>query len=84
MPKKSTDEKYISTYCTTFENLFNDLQLHLPKDAKYDSKGIISATDIFISYWPDVIQRATYSAVHSYHNILREKLLKSGIDIGEF
>lgn len=84
MAKESIDEKYLSTYYATFENLFNDLQLHLQESRTSDINDITSTTDIFLSCWTDVLQRATYSAVHSYHNILREQLLKSGIDIGEF
>lgn len=85
MSYQSPDPKYEDIYRETFEFLFEDLLNKLSIYENNSDKILTSPnTLLFLNYWTDIIERASRASVHAYHNILRQRLLESGIDIGEF
>lgn len=85
MSKQDVNDEYLDYYRNTSQFLFNALQMSHPQEAPSNNLASVQfSTDYFLTHWSEVIELLNYAAVHAYHNILREKLLESGIDIGEF
>lgn len=74
-------EKYDLYYKLMFESMLKNFPLSEKKikDAQLTNRGVQLEV-----YRDEILRNSAIAAISAYHDVLREKLLSQGIDIGDF